>query len=233
MPRQTTAVVKFVGENADFVRAGAENARIIQQNARETQKLQRDLADLRRGTGGTVRTFGQLSAAFIAAGVAAGVTATTSFVDWGQQLQQVAFDSGFTIEQLQLIEIAGERVGIQFDQSADIILDFVERLGDARTGTATYVEVFDRLGVSYARNREEGEIFLGFVDALAKRTNEAERLFDIREISGEGSPLFQAFADGDFIAAIQDAREEVNILSDDPNTPNTCLLYTSPSPRDS
>ena len=127
-----------------------------------------------------------------------------------------------------------------------------DSLGDARTGTATYVEVFDRLGVSFERSREEGEIFLDFVDALSRRTNEAERLFDIREISGDGSPLFQAFADGNFIAAIQSAREQVNVLSDDSvkasrtigaeladlrlafrnDLYQSCLLYTSPSPRD-
>ena len=183
MPARPSIVLDFIARNASLLQAAAQNERALRGQRRRF-----------RQAGAAVGRATALYGAFtVAAGAAA--AAAQSFgrerLAAAQELATFARATGVSVEQLQLFEAAGARVGLVFDDVADVIQTFSESVGLARRGLlagtgGAQLDALRILGFDPAQildaERDIGRVFEEFFARLRRRS-QAEQ----QEILGEFS----------------------------------------------
>ena len=110
MPARPSIVLDFIARNASLLQAAAQNERALRQQRRTLRQVG--------------RSAGRATALYAGLAVAAGATARglqilgRNQLSAAQELTTFARATGLTVSELQQLEAAGARVGLQFDDIA-------------------------------------------------------------------------------------------------------------------
>ena len=151
----------------------------FRRTRRETASFgDRLAADMRRYSARAAVGLGALTTALAAVSVQAGRT----FSQISQDAASVNLPVG---EYSQLVQ-AFRELGVEGEDTRALLNDLQDRLGDAASGTRTYIEAFDGIGVSWERLRtlSPTEALVETVGALSDLENATDRSFRANEIFG-------------------------------------------------
>lgn len=152
----------------------------------------------------------QAAAAGIAAVTAAATAAATALINttvggarFADEMLTLSSTTGVSAETLQEWSYASELIDVSVDTMAGALSRTTRQISAAAEGSASAVENFDRLGVSFTNAdgsmRDSEDVFMDIVDALGEIDNETERDALAMELLGRSAqdlnPLIEAGSD--------------------------------------
>lgn len=110
------------------------------------------------------------------------------FIDYGDTLAKASDRTGIAVESIARLKYAAEQSGIGIDTIETALKRMSRTVDEARQGTGTYVEAFDRLNISVASldGLNPEEMFLVLSDALAQVSDHTTKAALAQEIFGRG-----------------------------------------------
>ena len=110
---------------------------------------------------------------FAGVSIAALVSLTKETIAFGSAITDLAKQSGLSTDQFQALEIAALNAGVSQEKIRTAMAKLNVVMGQAKSGMKTYVDLFDKVGISQEQLNalEPAEVF----ELLAKTMSEAQR----------------------------------------------------------
>ena len=110
-----------------------------------------------------------MASAFAVVGIVRSLRALTMF---GSTLSDLANQSGLTTDQFQALELASLKAGVSQEKIRTVTSKLAVTLGQAKTGMKTYVDLFDKAGISF--KEVQNMDMAGAIQKLSEAFTEAE-----------------------------------------------------------
>ena len=151
MPRQTnigSAVINFRGNSTSLERATRRGNTSLRAHRAAIKRTQRQYVTFNTTVRNSLTAFRGLGAALGAGLLGGGIVAgITSLANLGASLRETSLAVGGTVESLQNLRFIGESDGVGTDQLDRSLMRLNQTLGEARDGSASAAEAFERLGL--------------------------------------------------------------------------------------
>ena len=183
MPPRPAIVLDFLARNAGFLKAARENEAALRRQGRSFRAQGRAVARF--------TTLYQAAAAAAALVAVSTVASSREILRSARELQTFSQATSVSVQDLQLLENAGARVGLVFDDVADVLQTFTESVGLARRGlvAGTGGAQFDALrflGFSPEEIFNAEDDISSFLDSFFARLRQRTRA-EQQELIGEFS----------------------------------------------
>ena len=217
-----TAVIDFEGRDSGFRAAISRASKQSDVFRRRQRALRNELRKTNRAITAQAKSLLSIRSVvgLLAGGGGFGLL-IKSAARTGSEIENLSQALGLTRERIQLLQRAGGDYNIETEQLNKGLLRFTRSVGEAGLGIATYLRVFEQLGIqirdSGGQLRPVAVLLEEFGAAIARVGNEAERTQLLQTVLGRegarlGLLLGRSAQDMDeFLGGIQ----QLGILSDD------------------
>lgn len=191
-------------DNRQFVKGLSESERRSRKAGQKISRHARQMTDrFHRLTGGVVSLRGAIGALAGSAGIALLVRQQMKQIQTTQRVSEV---SGFASSTIEALTLQSSKFGISQERVNDALIDFSERIGEARTGTGEAVDAIEQLEELSGRQiditQNASKVWEDYVAALNEVDDASDRasiaaqvggdaLRDILPVINEGSEAFR------------------------------------------
>ncbi|EET81301.1 hypothetical protein [Acinetobacter radioresistens] len=90
------------------------------------------------------------------------------------ETEKLAQMAGVTASEMSVLQFAGQKIGMEFDRTGDVVMDFNERIADARLGNTDAANAFDALNVKIVDSKGNLRDAVSVMADVADRFSEME-----------------------------------------------------------
>lgn len=90
------------------------------------------------------------------------------------ETEKLAQMAGVTASEMSVLQFAGQKIGMEFDRTGDVVMDFNERIADARLGNTDAANAFEALNVKIVDSKGNLRDAVSVMSDVADRFSEME-----------------------------------------------------------